>query len=194
MFNAPGRSATIHPARNTPLAAFIFWRRAVVGLDHRDLDGQRRVVEQTYARDGWHVPALLDAMRAADDLYFDSVSRVTVPTWSAGRVVLVGDAASCVSLLGDGSTLAMIGAHSLAGALAENGADLRCALQTYERRHRKLVEQKQRLMTLAARLLVPRTRGGIRLRNAAVRSYARGEGALRAMKRTTAHRPRTGLG
>jgi len=181
MFNAPGRSATIHPARNKPLAAFIFWHEAVAGLGHRDVEDQRRIVWETYRGDGWHVPALLEEMRAADDLYFDSVSRVTVPSWSCGRVVLVGDAASCVSLLGDGSTLAIIGAHSLASALA--AADYGRAFRMYEARHRSMVEAKQRLMPLAARLLVPRTRAGIRVRNVALRAYASGGAALRAAKR-----------
>jgi 2-polyprenyl-6-methoxyphenol hydroxylase-like FAD-dependent oxidoreductase len=169
MYNAPGRSATIHPARDTPLAAFIFWKDALPGFDHRDLASQRRLLEQTYGDDGWHVPALLDEMRASSDFYFDSVSRVRIPTWSAGRVVLVGDAASCVSLLGDGSTLAMIGGYSLATTLAECDGAFAHAFRVYEAQHRRLVEPRQRLMQLAASLLVPRTGVGIRLRNAALR-------------------------
>jgi 2-polyprenyl-6-methoxyphenol hydroxylase-like FAD-dependent oxidoreductase len=68
----------------------------------------------------WRVPELLDRVRAADDLYFDSVSRVQVPTWSRGRIGLIGDAASCVSLFGDGSSLAMVGAFTLADAFGDD--------------------------------------------------------------------------
>ncbi len=49
---------------------------------------------------GWLVPELLERVRATDDLYFDSVSRVRLDTWSQGRTVLVGDAASWTSLFG----------------------------------------------------------------------------------------------
>src|SRR6267378_944134 len=77
--------------------------------------------------------APLDRVRAADDLYFDTVSRIQVPTWSRGRIGLVGDAASCVSLVGDGSSLAMAGAFALADSL--NG-DIPAGLRTYEARHR----------------------------------------------------------
>ena len=79
------------------------------------------------------MPELLGRVRAADDLYFDSVSRVQVPTWSRGRIGLVGDAASCVSLFGDGSSLAMVGAFTLADAL---GDDIPAGLRAYDARHR----------------------------------------------------------
>jgi 2-polyprenyl-6-methoxyphenol hydroxylase-like FAD-dependent oxidoreductase len=169
MFNAPRRSATIHPARSTPLAAFIFWRDSLPGFDHRDMEQHRRLVADTYQADGWQVPALLDEMRATDDLYFDSVSRVEIASWAQGRVVLVGDAASCVSLLGDGSSLAMIGAHTLAEALARHNREHALAFREYEAQHRRLVDSKQRLMTLGASLLVPRSSTGIAMRNTALR-------------------------
>jgi 2-polyprenyl-6-methoxyphenol hydroxylase-like FAD-dependent oxidoreductase len=169
MFNAPRRSATIHPARSRPLAAFIFWREPPAGFDHRDVEQHRRLVADTYQGDGWHVPALLEEMRATDDLYFDSVSRVEIASWAQGRVVLVGDAASCVSLLGDGSSLAMIGAHTLAEALARHNCEHAIALREYEAQHRRLVDSKQHLMKLGASLLVPRTSTGIAMRNTVLR-------------------------
>src|SRR5262249_59554720 len=81
MFNAPGRSATIHPARGRPLAAFIFWRDAIGGLDHRNTEQHRGILLDTYGGDGWRVPALLADVRATSDLYFDSVSRVRLARW-----------------------------------------------------------------------------------------------------------------
>jgi 2-polyprenyl-6-methoxyphenol hydroxylase-like FAD-dependent oxidoreductase len=169
MFNAPRRSATIHPGRSRALAAFIFWRDALPNFDHRDVEQHRRVVADTYRGDGWHVRALLGEMQATDDLYFDSVSRVEIATWAHGRVVLVGDAASCVSLLGDGSSLAMIGAHTLAEALARYNREHAMAFREYEAQHRRLVDSKQRLMRLGATLLVPRSTSGIAMRNTALR-------------------------
>jgi 2-polyprenyl-6-methoxyphenol hydroxylase-like FAD-dependent oxidoreductase len=169
MFNAPRRSATIHPARSSPLAAFIFWRDPLAGYDHTDVEQHRRLVADTYQGDGWHVPALLEEVQTTDDLYFDSVSRVHIASWAQGRVVLVGDAASCVSLLGDGSSLAMIGAHTLAEALARHNGDHTLAFREYEVQHRRLVQPKQRWMTLGASLLVPRSSTGITMRNTALR-------------------------
>jgi 2-polyprenyl-6-methoxyphenol hydroxylase-like FAD-dependent oxidoreductase len=83
-------------------------------------------------------------------------------------VVLLGDAASCVSLFGDGSSLAMAGAFTLAGALAGT-PDHTEAFRVYEAGHRTLVDPKQRRVGRAAGLLVPKTRLGIAARNLAAR-------------------------
>jgi 2-polyprenyl-6-methoxyphenol hydroxylase-like FAD-dependent oxidoreductase len=164
LFNSPGRLTSIHPGRGKTLAAFIFRGLAIPGLDYRDTARHKQIVIDAYARAGWRVPQLLEAVRATEDLYFDSVSKVQLPTWSNGRITLVGDAASCVSLLGDGSSLAMAGAHTLADALANN-RDHTEAFRAYEIRHRALVEPKQRNIGRAAALLVPKTRLGIATRN-----------------------------
>jgi 2-polyprenyl-6-methoxyphenol hydroxylase-like FAD-dependent oxidoreductase len=168
LFNTPGRLASIHPARGSALAAFIFRGPAIPDLDYRDIARHRQIVLDAYAEAGWEVPQLLDALRAADEFYFDAVSAVDLPSWSRGRIALVGDAATCVSLLGDGSSLAIAGAHTLAGALAATD-DTADALRDYEHRHRKLVAPKQRNAGVAAAMLVPKTRLGVSTRNLAAK-------------------------
>ena len=98
------------------------------------------------------MPELLERVRVAEDLYFDSVSRIQVPTWSRGRIALVGDAASCVSLFGDGSSLAMTGAFTLADAL---GDDVSAGLRAYEARHRPQRAAKENSVAYATRILIP---------------------------------------
>jgi 2-polyprenyl-6-methoxyphenol hydroxylase-like FAD-dependent oxidoreductase len=88
-----------------------------------------------------------------------------MPTWSRGRIALVGDAASCVLLFGDGSSLAMTGADTLADSMAD---DIPAGLRTYEARHRPQWEAKENAVTLAANLFIPATRAGIAVRNVAV--------------------------
>ncbi|MGT2531091.1 hypothetical protein ACU4GG_31560 [Streptomyces nojiriensis] len=95
--------------------------------------------------------------------------------WSHGRVTLLGDAASSVSLFGDGSTLAMAGAHTLAEELAASPEDHAAAFRRYERRHRTLVEPKQRGVERAAAMLVPATRTGIVARDLASRAWSAGK-------------------
>ncbi len=165
MYNTPGRAVAIHPARHRPIAAFMFRAPKIPQFDHRDLDQHKWLLCDAYAGAGWRVPELLDRVRAADDIYFDSVSRVRVSTWSNGRVALVGDAASCVSLFGDGSSLAMTGATTLADALT---GDIPSGLQDYEARHRPQRAAKENAVTLATNLFIPATRLGIGVRNVAV--------------------------
>ena len=170
LYNTPGRLASIHPARGNALAAFIFRGPAIADIDHRDTERHKQIVTAAYADAGWRVPELLERLQTTDDLYFDSVSQVQLPTWTNGRVTLLGDAASCVSLFGDGSSLAMAAAYTLATALAEHPADHATALRGYENTHRVLVTPKQRGIGRAASLLVPKTRFGIAARNLVART------------------------
>ena len=167
MYNTPGRAVAIHPAGGHPGAAFMFRAPKIPQFDHRDLDQHKRLLCDAYAGAGWRVPELLERVRAAEaeDLYFDSVSRIQVPTWSRGRIALVGDAASCVSLFGDGSSLAMTGAFTLADSLA---GDIPAGLRTYEARHRPQRAAKEDSVAYATRLLIPATAAGIAVRNTAM--------------------------
>jgi 2-polyprenyl-6-methoxyphenol hydroxylase-like FAD-dependent oxidoreductase len=143
MFNAPGRMVAIHPVRGHAMAAFIFRYPAFEGFDHGDIEQHKQLITDVYAGRGWRLPELLDRVRAADDLWLDSVSQVRMDRWADGRVALVGDAASSVSLFGDGSTLAMAGAYTLAEELAATRTDPRPAFARYEAKHRRLVDPRQ---------------------------------------------------
>jgi 2-polyprenyl-6-methoxyphenol hydroxylase-like FAD-dependent oxidoreductase len=170
LFNTAGRALAVHPAHGNPGAAFMFRHPAVPDFDHRDVDLHKRLVTEAFAGRLGCFADVLDRVQIADDLYFDSVSRVRLPRWSTGRVTLVGDAASCLSLFGDGSTLAVAGGYTLAEELARTPDDLPAALRRYEQHHRRLATSQQRgLLTAATMLLVPRSRAGIALRNSAVR-------------------------
>jgi 2-polyprenyl-6-methoxyphenol hydroxylase-like FAD-dependent oxidoreductase len=176
LHNRPGRLVAMHPARGDSGVAFIFRGPAVPGLDHRDTERHKRIVLDAYGDGGWElpgVPDLLDRLRAAGDLYFDGVSRVRLPSWSRGRVVLVGDAAATVSLFGDGSSLALTGACTLAEALAASPDDHAGALRAYEAEHRARAQARQRGYRVSAGFLVPATRAGIAARNLAVRLLPR---------------------
>ncbi|MUL83184.1 MULTISPECIES: FAD-dependent oxidoreductase [unclassified Mycolicibacterium] len=169
MHNESGRMAAVHPATGRGIAAFIFRHPALPDYDHRDSSAHKGVVADAYAGMGWRVPELVQQMREATDIYFDSVSRVRMDTWSCGRVVLLGDAASCVSLLGDGSSLAIAGAATLSECIVANRDDPAAALREYERRHRRLVMPRQRWMGPGSRVIVPATAPGVVARNAALR-------------------------
>jgi len=171
MYGEPGRLLAVHPCQASPLAAFIFHHPTVADFDHRDPAHHRRVVMETYRGSGWRTDEVLARLEASDDLYYDAVCRVRLPRWSTGRIALLGDAASCVSLFGDGSTLAIEGAFALARALADAPADPAAAFARYEEIHRKRVEPKLRGVALGASLVVPRTRTGLALRNLATRLW-----------------------
>ncbi len=179
MHNTPGRAVTIHPGRGSALAAFMFRSQAVPDFDYRDTEQHKRLLAAAFADSAWRVPELLNRVYAAGDLYFDSVSRVRLPHWWHGRVALLGDAASCVSLLGGGTSLAMVGALTLADELAASPGDHESAFRRYEARHRTLVDPRLRNVGLGVSLLVPATRPGILARNLATRMWPVAAAAFR---------------
>jgi 2-polyprenyl-6-methoxyphenol hydroxylase-like FAD-dependent oxidoreductase len=167
MHNEPGTAVALHPGTGTSGAAFMFCSTA--RIDHRNAKAAQQLLQETYRNVGWRTPELLAAYRAADDVYFDSVTRIRVDPWSRGRVTLLGDAASCVSLFGDGSSSAIEGAATLASTLSSSARDIPSALAHYESAHRTVIRPRQRLVWIASHLLIPRSRLGIAVRDQALR-------------------------
>lgn len=130
------------------------------------VDEQKAVLRKIIAEfSGAPTTAMLAALDSATDLYFDSVTQVHLPTWSSGRVALVGDAAYCPSLLaGEGAAFAMLGAYVLAGELASS-ADPLHAFKAYETKLRPLIERKQHGARRLGGWFAPRTTPGLVVRN-----------------------------
>ncbi|MEV0826460.1 FAD-dependent monooxygenase [Nonomuraea rubra] len=118
------------------------FRSGVIDYDYRDLDQQKRLIQE-HCSQVWEAPRLLEAMWKADDFYFDSMAQVKMERWTKGRVALVGDAGYCASpLSGQGTSLALVGAYVLAQELGAGGAD---AYDRYEQRMRPFVTANQAL-------------------------------------------------
>lgn len=183
MHNTPGRAVAIHPCTGGALAFFAFRHPALPDFDPRDTPQHKRLLHTAFAHGAWRVPELLHHVDAATDLFFDSVSLVELPHWSTARTALLGDAASCVSLFGDGSTLAMTGAHTLASALAATPTNPAEAFRNYEAAHRTLVEPKLRNVERGASLIIPATRAALTTRNLLTRLWPLAAAATRLSNR-----------
>ncbi|MEV4562794.1 FAD-dependent monooxygenase [Nonomuraea sp. NPDC049419] len=128
----------------TPLMVSLSFATSSPDLDRRDRRAQEQAVRDAFAGRGWEVPRLLDAMSAADDLYFASSCQVVLDGWSRGRVALIGDAGYCAApTSGMGTSQALIGAWTLARCLTESGGDHEAAFAAYETELRPYVEENQ---------------------------------------------------
>lgn len=170
IYNEPALATALHPGARTAIAAFIF--RSQARIDPRDHVAACSLLTTTYRAAGWRSRELLDRYLTATDVYFDAVTHIRVPHWSTGRATLLGDAASCVSLFGEGSSSAISGAATLADAIQTEAGDLPAALHTYEARHRKVVGSRERGARIGSHLVVPSTRPGIAVRNFGLRLMA----------------------
>jgi 2-polyprenyl-6-methoxyphenol hydroxylase-like FAD-dependent oxidoreductase len=166
-YNRPGRQVARFALRGDR-TMFLFVFRA-----DRDSAGASPMeqLHRQFGDTGWECPQILEAAANADDLYFDVVSQIRMPQWSRGRVILIGDAAACISLLGgEGTGLAMAEAYVLAGELRRAGADHRHAFERYEQRLRPLIESKQAGAVRFIGFFTARTRFGLWFRNVAMRA------------------------
>jgi len=142
-----GRGAGVYAIRDNPeLFAFLIFATETPPFGaHPDVEAQIQRTAAVFARGGWQVPRLIEGLRRADDLFFDTVSQIRMPHWSQGRVALVGDAAYAPSFRsGQGTSLALVGAYLLAGELARHD-DPTAAFAAYERLARPFVEANQAL-------------------------------------------------
>src|SRR5665213_2656868 len=61
------------------------------------VDEQKALVRELFADAGWEAPRVLDGMDQADDFYMQHVAQVKLPSWSRGRMAVLGDAGYCPS-------------------------------------------------------------------------------------------------
>jgi 2-polyprenyl-6-methoxyphenol hydroxylase-like FAD-dependent oxidoreductase len=131
---------------------------------------QKALLRERFGAIGWECPRILDALDAADDLYFDRVSQIHMEadggSWTNGRVTLLGDAAFCISLLGgQGSALAMVSAYILAGELHRANGDYATAFRRYQELFGPFVQKKQRAAPRFGGILAPKSRWAMFVRN-----------------------------
>lgn len=171
MYGRPGRSIGRFTTReNRTLFLFVF----ATGNDGlpETLDGQKELLRALYANDKWECPHILHELKDTQELYFDRVSQIRMPSWSRGRVALVGDAAFCVSLLaGQGSALAMTAAYVLAGELAKANGRHEMAFRKYEAFLRAYIDTKQEGAVRFGGALAPKTRWGLWFRNQVLNAF-----------------------
>lgn len=142
-------------------AFFLFRPAAELAYDHRDVARQKQLLREAFGDLDGEVPRLLDEVDRAPAFYFDAITQLAMDHWTRGRVALVGDAGYCPGPAVGGSTsLAVVGAYTLAGEVAAAGGDPAIAYPAYEAAMRDYVHRSRGFAATMARRLVPGTRAG----------------------------------
>lgn len=124
-------------------AGFMFRSQHIL-KDIRDEQEQKQFLWDTFRDFGWETPNILNQMQKSDDFYFDAITQVKMPSWTKGRIALLGDAGYCASpLSGQGNNLAYVGAYVLAGELKMTNGDYQQAFARYNTLLRSFVEANQ---------------------------------------------------
>lgn len=104
---------------------------------------------------GW----LLDKFEKAPDCLFDSAEQVHIDRWHQGRVVLVGDAAWCLTLYsGMGASTGLAGADLLGTMLERHGGDIPRALDAWEEHLRPFIAYHVKTGVNQRRIFTPANR------------------------------------
>jgi len=168
MFNVPGKAVMLNAYKNKTDIIFGFVSEKEIAYDRRDEAEQRRIIEDRFAGVGWRVAELLREVQGSESFYFDKLCQIRMPSWTRGRVALVGDSGYCPSpAAGMGGSLAIDGAAALADAMREHPGDFERAFRAYDDKLRPFIEEVQaEAVRTGLESIVPRTEEAIRARNA----------------------------
>jgi 2-polyprenyl-6-methoxyphenol hydroxylase-like FAD-dependent oxidoreductase len=156
------RSVHLRPDNLGTTRAILTFISDVRGFEELDRAGQLTILRRTFADVGGAAPRVIAEIEYGAPMYFSAVGQVSCPSWSKGRVTLLGDAAFCNATFGGaGTSLALIGGYILAGELADTG-DTLAALSRYQRSMQPFVGTAPEVRAGVLRLANPRTRNGIR--------------------------------
>jgi 2-polyprenyl-6-methoxyphenol hydroxylase-like FAD-dependent oxidoreductase len=122
--------------------------------------------EPTGSTRGW----LLDQFEKAPDHLFDSAEQVHLDHWHRGRVVLVGDAAWCLTVYsGMGASIGLAGSDLLGTLLERHPHDVARALQDWEDHLRPFITHRLGNAVSMRVFLTPGNRAELLLRSVMIR-------------------------
>ncbi|KAM0425955.1 hypothetical protein ACHAPT_008894 [Fusarium lateritium] len=163
-FNSPGHLDIFHSLRNERLAAMHIWRDDHAEIQERD--ARFGILRKVTVGGAKEITEIIDKAEAADRApIIDSLTMVCLPHWSKGRVLLLGDAAHCLTLVsGQGAGMALTSAEVLGKALMAT-KDIPQALVNHEKKLRPIIEGLQRRGKKMAAMYIPKSTWGFHLRN-----------------------------
>ncbi|KAF2024412.1 flavo protein monooxygenase [Setomelanomma holmii] len=128
-------------------------------------EGQKKVLHEVFKSVGWQAERILEGLDICDDFYMSRCAQVKLPTWHAGRAVLLGDAA--FATFGVGTSLAIHSAYTLASELAKikSSDDIPRALDDYEKAFREIYKKSEDLPLGYPQIAFPQTSLGLKLRD-----------------------------
>lgn len=173
MYNVPDKGIMLNAYKNKTDIIFCFNSEKEIVYDYRDIAQQRKIISDQFAGEGWRAVELLEEVQQSPNFYFDKFCHIKMPSWSKGRVALIGDAGYCASpAAGMGASLSISGAAALADALDANSHNFELAFGDYNKNLRPFIEGVQGVAAFNVREnFIPRTEEAIRKRNSEAKGF-----------------------
>ncbi|WP_345950053.1 FAD-dependent monooxygenase [Mucilaginibacter sp. PAMB04274] len=167
IYNVPNKAVMLNAYNSKTDIILCFRSEKEIPYDYRNEEQQRHIILEHFAGAGWRTAELLEEVKQSRTFYFDKLCQIKMPSWTKGRVALVGDAGYCASpAAGMGGSLAIDGAAALAEAFQKHKGDFESAFQEYNKSFRPFIEEVQaEAVRVGLESLVPETEEAIRKRN-----------------------------
>jgi 2-polyprenyl-6-methoxyphenol hydroxylase-like FAD-dependent oxidoreductase len=161
IYNEPGKFAMLNAYNNKTDIVLAFSSENEIPYDYRDEAQQRKIISAQFSDQRWRIPELLEKVGNSKSFYFDKVCQIKMPSWTKGRVALVGDAGYCASpAAGMGGSLAIIGAAALADAFQKHHGNMELAFQEYNESFHPYIETVQANAANNLDVLIPKPKAG----------------------------------
>lgn len=158
MYSVANKGAALYAHNNKTDVIFTFRPDQEIDYDFRDPEQLKAIVSNQMKGMGWRAAELEGELLKSSSFYFDKFCQVKMPSWTKGRVALVGDAAYCASpAAGMGGSLAIIGATALADAFANHLQNYLKAFEAYHTQLSPFIEEIQALAVQTLDKLLPST-------------------------------------
>jgi 2-polyprenyl-6-methoxyphenol hydroxylase-like FAD-dependent oxidoreductase len=169
-YTEPGHIVEYYTLHDGRIAALQAWKTAETGIV---TNGARWPMLRNVSRNTHpNVRHMLEIGERGPPPLIDNMTLVEMPAWSKGRVVLLGDAAHCLTLIsGQGAGMSMALASILADELASK--PVAEALRRHEERLRPSIEKLQERSRKMGALFIPATPFSFHLRNFTLRHMPR---------------------
>ncbi|TYB56131.1 FAD-dependent oxidoreductase [Nonomuraea sp. PA05] len=151
-----GRSFQVFPFGDGPPTVLFSYRTDDVDAEFTKPPAQR--IREVYGPEplGALMEAAVQVLESGGEYLFDSVEQSRLDAWHHGRVVLIGDAAWCVTLYaGMGATSGIAAADLLGIMLQRHPGNLQAALTAWETKLRPYVTEYQKAGVTNRAFLTP---------------------------------------
>jgi 2-polyprenyl-6-methoxyphenol hydroxylase-like FAD-dependent oxidoreductase len=167
MYSEPGKTVMLNAYNGKTDICLAFFAEQEITYDYRNEHEMRNIILDQFKGTGWRTPELLEEVQRTTSFYFDKLCQMKMPSWTKGRVALVGDAGYCASpAAGRGGSLAIDGAAALADAFVKCNGDYASALNHYNESFHPFIEEiQEQVLNFGLDMLIPRTEEAISKRN-----------------------------
>jgi 2-polyprenyl-6-methoxyphenol hydroxylase-like FAD-dependent oxidoreductase len=158
----------VYPISETVITTIYLFRHDSPA--HVPAEERRALLQREFRNAGWICKTILDDLDPSKPIFLDSFTQIRLPSWSKGRITLLGDASGCLTMAsGQGVHMAMGEAYVIARRLGRDRATVAQAFKEYEGLFKPLVRRKQNNAALLLKIIIPSAHTPEFLRRAAIK-------------------------